>query len=147
MKKKTEIFSEVTGHASLVKGKVFVSSVFEVPADVDNSIGNVEYAGNVHVAGNVKGGFEVRAKGDIIVEGVVEDALLEAGGQIIVKRGIHGMGKKAIFRQIAILYVSLSKMRLYHPEDLWRQVPFCTAVYQRRVRYMSAERKGLLPEE
>lgn len=90
---KTEIFSEVTGHASLVKGKVFVSSVFEVPADVDNSIGNVEYAGNVHVAGNVKGGFEVRAKGDIIVEGVVEDALLEAGGQIIVKRGIHGMGK------------------------------------------------------
>ena len=105
---KTEIFSEVTGHASLVKGKVFVSSVFEVPADVDNSIGNVEYAGNVHVAGNVKGGFEVRAKGDIIVEGVVEDALLEAGGQIIVKRGIHGMGKGYLQADsnICLLYTS-----------------------------------------
>ena len=93
---KTEIFSEVTGHASLVKGKVFVSSVFEVPADVTgyNPIGNVEYAGNVHVAGNVKGGFEVRAKGDIIVEGVVEDALLEAGGQIDRKTWNTRNGKR-----------------------------------------------------
>lgn len=93
---RTEIYSEVTGHASLIKDKVFVSAVFEVPADVDNSIGNVDYAGNVHVAGNVKGGFYVKARGDIVVEGVVEDALLEAGGQIIVKRGIHGMGKGSL---------------------------------------------------
>lgn len=89
----TEIYSEVTGHASLVNGKVFVSDVYDVPADVDNSVGNVEYDGNVHIAGSVKGGFSVKAKGDIIVEGVVEDAELEAGGQIIVKRGIHGKGK------------------------------------------------------
>lgn len=90
---RTEIYSEVTGHVSLVNGKVFVSDVYEVPADVDNSVGNVDYTGNVHVAGNVKGGFVVKAKGDIIVDGVVEDAELEAGGQIIVKRGIHGKGK------------------------------------------------------
>lgn len=90
---RTEIYSEVTGHASLVNGKVFVSDVYEVPADVDNSIGNVEYTGNVHIMGNVKGGFSVKAKGDVIVEGVVEDAEIEAGGQIIVKRGIHGKGK------------------------------------------------------
>ena len=30
---KTELYSEVTGHASLVNGKVFVSDVYEVPAD------------------------------------------------------------------------------------------------------------------
>ena len=89
----TKIYSNVTGHASLVDGKVFVSDIYEVPADVDNSIGNIDYQGNVFVRGNVKGGFTVTAKGDIIVEGVVEDAVLEAGGQIIVKRGIHGMTK------------------------------------------------------
>lgn len=92
----SEIYSEVTGHASLVNGKVFVSDVFEVPADVDNSIGNVDYTGNVHVVGNVKGGFSVKARGDIVVDGVVEDAELEAGGQIIVKRGIHGKGKGSL---------------------------------------------------
>ena len=89
----TELYSEVTGHASLVQGKVFVSGVYEVPADVDNSIGDINYPGNVYVKGNVKSGFIIHANGDIIVEGVVEGAQLYAGGQIIVKRGIHGMGK------------------------------------------------------
>ncbi len=88
-----ELYSEVTGHASLVQGKVFVSGVYEVPADVDNSTGDINYPGNVYVKGNVKSGFMIYADGDIVVEGVVEGAKLYAGGQIIVKRGIHGMGK------------------------------------------------------
>lgn len=90
---KTEIYSQVTGHASLVNGKVFVSDVYEVPADVDNTTGDITYNGNVSIKGNVKSGFSVRAKGDIVVDGVVEAAFLSAEGQIIVKRGIHGMTK------------------------------------------------------
>ncbi len=90
---KTEIYSDVTGHASLVNSKVFVADVFEVPADVDNATGNIVYDGNVFIKGNVKTGFSVKAKGDIVIEGVVEAAFLNAGGQIIVKRGINGMGK------------------------------------------------------
>ena len=92
----TELYSQVTGHASLVNGKVFVSNIYEVPADVDNSVGNINYDGNVYIRGNVKGGFVVSANGDIIVDGVVEDAVLRAGGQIIVKRGIHGMSKGSL---------------------------------------------------
>ncbi len=90
---KTEIYSNVTGHASLVNGKVFVADVYDVPADVDNATGNIVYDGNVTIKGNVKTGFSVTAKGDIIVEGVVEAAFLSAGGQIIVKRGINGRSK------------------------------------------------------
>ncbi len=89
----TELYSMVTGHVSLVKDKVFVTDVYEVPADVDTSTGNVVYHGNVHVKGNVKSGFRIDAKGNITVEGVVEGAELYAGGQIIVMRGIHGMNK------------------------------------------------------
>ena len=90
---KTEITSDVTGHASLVNGKVFVANVFEVQADVDNTTGDVFYDGNVNIKGNVKSGFSVRAKGDIVIDGVVEAAYLSAGGQIIVKRGINGKGR------------------------------------------------------
>lgn len=90
---RTEIYSDVTGHANCINGKVFVSNVFEVPADVDNSVGNIEYDGSVEIKGNIKAGFAVHATGDIIIEGVVESAYVEAGGQIIVKRGIHGMYK------------------------------------------------------
>lgn len=89
----TKLLSMVTGHVSLVKEKVFVANIYEVPADVDTSTGNISYDGNVLVKGNVKSGYRIDAKGDITVEGVVEGAELYAGGQIIVRRGIHGMNK------------------------------------------------------
>jgi len=90
---KTEIYSEVTGHANLINGKIFVSNIFEVAADVDNSTGNIEYSGSVLIKGNVTSGFKVIAQGDIIVEGIVEDAILISEGQIIVNRGIHGANR------------------------------------------------------
>jgi len=90
---RTEIYSDVTGHANCIDGKVFVSDIFQVPADVDNSVGNIEYNGSVEIQGNIKSGFSVRASGDIIIHGVVEGAYVESGGQIIVKQGVHGMHK------------------------------------------------------
>ena len=87
------MYSDVNGHASLADDQVFVSNTYEVPADVSVASGDIDYDGNVEVKGNVVTGFTVRAKGDIIVNGVVEAATLEAGGQIILKRGMQGMGK------------------------------------------------------
>lgn len=89
----TKMYSDVNGHASLANEQVFVSDTYEVPADVSVASGDIEYDGNVEVKGNVVTGFSVKAKGDIIVNGVVEAATLEAGGQIILKRGMQGMGK------------------------------------------------------
>lgn len=90
---KLRIYSEVDGHVSLVDGKVLVSDSFEISADVDASTGDIRYEGNVIIRGSVRTGYSVVANGDIIVEGVVEGATLEAGGQIILKRGIQGMNK------------------------------------------------------
>ncbi len=87
------LYAEVDGHVSLVDGKVFVSDVFEIPADVDSSTGDIEYDGNVVVRGNVITGFSIKAKGDIEVHGVVEGAYIEAGGHIILRRGMQGMNK------------------------------------------------------
>lgn len=89
----TIMYSDVNGHASLAEDQVFVSNTYEVPADVSVASGDIAYDGNVEVKGNVVTGFSVKAKGDIIVNGVVEAAYLEADGQIILKRGMQGMGK------------------------------------------------------
>lgn len=87
------IYSEVSGHVTLADDTVFVSDTYDVPADVSVASGDIDYDGNVEIHGNVVTGFSVRAKGDIIVNGVVEGAYLEADGQIILKRGIQGMGR------------------------------------------------------
>lgn len=87
-----EIFSEVNGHVTLVEGKVFVANVFEVE-NVDNSTGDIEYEGSVQINGNVCENFSVKAKGNVEIRGVVEGAYIEAGGDIIIARGMNGMGK------------------------------------------------------
>lgn len=86
-------FSEVNGHATIEGEQIFVSDQYEVPANVDASTGDISYEGNVLVHGNVMAGYVVQAKGDVVVEGVVEGAVIEAGGQIVLKRGIQGMEK------------------------------------------------------
>lgn len=88
----TTISSDVNGHVTLTDGLVTVTDVYEV-TDVDTSTGNIEYDGNVQVLGNVKAGFVVQAEGNIEVRGVVEGALLQAGGDIIIMRGMNGMGR------------------------------------------------------
>ncbi len=89
------IFSMVDGHASLVEGKVFVSDVYEV-SDVDTATGNIDYNGNVCVLGNVKTGFCVTANGNVEVRGVVENALIDATGNVTIARGMNGMSKGTI---------------------------------------------------
>ena len=87
------LHSMVNGHVSLVDNQVFVSNNYEVPSNVDASTGNIKYNGDITVQGNVNTGYRVEATGDIIVNGVVEGAYLIAGGQIILMRGIQGMGR------------------------------------------------------
>lgn len=87
--------SKVNGHVTLVEGQVFVSDVLAVE-NVDNSTGNIEYEGSVEIHGNVQSNFSVKAQGNIVVNGLVEGAYLEAGGDIIIARGMAGMSKGEI---------------------------------------------------
>ena len=90
---KCTLTSQVDGNATLADDTVFVSDTYTVAADVDASTGDIEYDGSVVIPGNVRTGFAVKAKGDIQVNGVVEGATLVAGGSIVIRRGVQGMGK------------------------------------------------------
>ncbi len=90
-----QLISQVNGHASLVNDKVFVSNIYEVQ-DVDASTGDINYDGNVVVKGNVRSGYSITAQGNIEVNGVIEGAVLQAEGDVLLKRGIQGMGRANI---------------------------------------------------
>lgn len=88
-----ELFATIDGQLMYVDGKINVFPTYEVMANVDNSTGNIKFIGNVIIRGNVLAGFEIEAGGNIEVNGVAEAAVLKAGGDIILKRGMHGNGK------------------------------------------------------
>lgn len=87
------IISQIDGHVTLEGDRVFVNNTYDVPTDVNNSTGDIEYEGNIMIRGSVRTGFRVRATGNIDVMGVVEAAELHAGGNITIRSGILGMGK------------------------------------------------------
>lgn len=91
----TIIRSLVDGHVTYIDGKVFVSDMLELE-NIDNSTGNIDFEGSVTISGNVQSNFTVKAGGNIVVQGIVEGAVLEAGGNIIIARGMAGMGKGSL---------------------------------------------------
>lgn len=86
------ISSQIDGHVQLEGDTVFVSEVYEVE-NVGPATGNIESNGSVLVRGNVQSGFSIKAKGNVEIRGVVEGAEIETAGNIIIARGMNGMGK------------------------------------------------------
>lgn len=83
------LIAAIGGQPVPVEGGMTVNPLVEI-ADVDLSIGNLNIDGNVHITGEVQAGMQVVATGDIEVEGTVEAALLDAGGNITLHSGIIG---------------------------------------------------------
>lgn len=83
------LVAAINGCPVLTKNEVSVEPVYSVK-DVDLHVGNVTFDGSVHVLGDVHAGMSVHASGDIHIDGTAECAILDAGGDIVVKGGIIG---------------------------------------------------------
>ncbi len=86
------LYSQLDGHVVLSGDQIIVSDTLVIPRDVDMSTGNITYAGSVVVRGTVFGSMTVKAGKDIEVYGLVEGAVLEAGGNIALHSGVQASG-------------------------------------------------------
>jgi uncharacterized protein len=89
------LLADIDGTVRKVKDSVSVDPVFAVKGDIDYSVGNIDFVGSVVISGDVKSGFRVKATGDVEVNGIVEDAVIESEGNVLLKMGFigHGEGK------------------------------------------------------
>lgn len=94
---KTEFRSKYNGHVILADDTVTVLPLLQVDGDVDMRIGNIRFEGTIHITGNVQSGFIIDAD-DIIVEGIVENAELNARNTIVIRRGIKGTISKGFVK-------------------------------------------------
>jgi hypothetical protein len=86
------LIAEISGQPLLVNNGMTVEPTITL-ATVDLTTGNLDFEGTVNISGDVHAGMTVRASGDIHVGGTVEAAVLDAGGNVVVKGGIIGHGQ------------------------------------------------------
>lgn len=82
----------IAGTPTLVSHGVQVNPMVEVDA-VNLTTGNIHFEGSLLVRGDVAATMEVHVTGDVVVNGTVEAALVEAGGNVTVKGGIIGLAE------------------------------------------------------
>jgi hypothetical protein len=114
-----KFYAETAGQPCVKGIKLTVLPVYTVPHDVDYSTGNIDFLGTVIVAGNVAGGFRVRASEDVRVMGVVEGAVIHAGGEVFVKRGFVGGDRGKILAKKKIVIRHGSSANLYSESDIY----------------------------
>ncbi|HON78641.1 MAG TPA: FapA family protein [Spirochaetota bacterium] len=88
--------SGIDGCLSVDNRRVSILPYAIIKGNVDYESGNIDFNGSVQIFGSVMPGFSVKAKGNIVVENIVDDAYLEATGNIVVKTGITGKGSVKI---------------------------------------------------
>lgn len=87
------LIASTDGKLEYENQSIAINPVFIVSGNVDTSTGNINFLGSVVINGNVTTGFTVKATGSVDIRGYVEDATIEAGGDIIVAYGIQGTEK------------------------------------------------------
>jgi len=67
-----------------------IEEMMHIRENIDFSTGNIHFPGDVTIDGDVSSGFSVKAGGNLIIKGVVEDAKIEAAGNVVIAKGIYG---------------------------------------------------------
>lgn len=98
-------------------GRAFqVNPLLEISGNVDHSTGSVNFLGDVHIHGDVCSGFTVRAMGNIKVDGVVESSTIEAGGDLVLTKGVQG-NNQAVIRAHRDIYAKFLENCSVHVQE------------------------------
>lgn len=82
-----QIVAAADGNIVFRNGAFTIDTVVTVNGDVDPSVGNIDFIGDVVIKGSVFEGYKVASGGNITVSGEVNGATIEAGGDVLIKKG------------------------------------------------------------
>lgn len=81
--------SKIAGQPVIQGAKIDVDDTF-VSKGVNVATGNVKFNGAVIVNGDVTEKMRITAKGDVTINGFVESAYIESGGNVVITQGASG---------------------------------------------------------
>jgi len=93
---RTKLLATIDGFLEFRGGVFNVNNLLNITSDVDYSTGNIDFHGDVTIRGDVREQFSVKATGNITINGLVEAATVEAGGDVIISNGVSGNNQAVI---------------------------------------------------
>ncbi len=88
-----EYFATMSGKISLKENNIEILDVLEINENITLIRAKVEFFGDLYINGDVENGVVIRAGRNVVVNGTVGAATINAGGDIILQRGITGAGR------------------------------------------------------
>ena len=81
------LVATIAGHPVAQGFGVYVDPLIRVP-EVNLATGHINFNGAVQVDGDVTQGMKIKAKGNVVISGVVEASSIQTEGDILIKGGI-----------------------------------------------------------
>ena len=138
-----QIRATTDGQVMIRDGKITVSPIYQVPANVDNTTGNIRFNGKVVVKGNVKSGFTIEADGNIEVMGVVESAVLKSNADIILNRGVQGNNQAELLCKGDLIAKYIENTKINTGGNVEAECILHSIVYAKK-KIMIKGKKGLI---
>lgn len=88
--------ADIAGKIEYVQDRVMISPVYEIQSDIGVQTGNIDFNGDVVIHGMVRTGTSIKATGSVSIDGIVENASITAGKDIILKSGLMGNSQAVI---------------------------------------------------
>ena len=91
-----QMLARIGGKLNVAGFKCWLSPLLTIQRDVDFQVGNVDFDGDVLIRGDVLDLFQVQARRGVVVQGLIEGARIECGGDLTVAGGIAGKQKAVL---------------------------------------------------
>lgn len=84
----SNFIAEKSGYVFIKNDAIHVSDVLVINGDMNQEMGNLDFAGDIKIKGNVTSPLSIRAYKNIQIDGKVEKAFLSARGDVSVQLGV-----------------------------------------------------------
>lgn len=125
----SHLIATMDGHVEFSGGVFQVRPSLEIAGDVDYSTGNIDFRGNVHVRGDVRENFSIRATGTVVIDGLVEGATVDAGGDIVIANGVLGDNKALLKSRGSVRAKYLENCVVYSRDGTYSECILASRVF------------------
>ena len=96
-----------------------VNQLLKIDSNVGLETGNIDYDGDIRIAGNIQRGTSVRARGGIIVDGIIESGEVRAENTISAKLGINTKREGKVYSEGEIITNYIESSNIFAHQDIF----------------------------